>query len=64
MGDAGIEDLMRDVEGNLQKVQEKFRLELDDQEAMTFICGIVDTSVSMIMPNILEWFHKMATKRK
>jgi len=60
MGDANIPDLSGDVEKNLLKVQEKFRLDLGDEEAEAFILTIIDESVSALFPQIAERIHKWA----
>jgi len=60
MGDANIPDLSGDVDKNLLKVQEKFRLDLGDEEAEAFILSIIDESVSALFPQIAERIHKWA----
>ena len=60
MGDANIPDLSSDVEKNLYKVQEKFRLDLSDTEADGYIQALIDQSVSALFPQVLEKIHKWA----
>jgi len=60
MGDANIPDLSSDVEKNLLKVQEKFRLDLTDTEADSYILALIDQSVSALFPQMMEKIHKWA----
>lgn len=60
MADAGIPHLMDDVEKNLLKVQEKFRLDLNDEDAAAYLLTLVDESVSALFPQIMEKMHKWA----
>jgi len=60
MGGAGIPDLMDDVDKNLFKVQERFRLDLNDEEANFYLLSLVDESVSALFPQLVEKIHKWA----
>jgi phosphatidylinositol 3-kinase len=60
MGDAGIKDLAGDVEKNLIKVQEKFRLDLSDEEADKFILSLIDESMNAFFPKVIDQAHKWA----
>lgn len=60
MGDANIPDLSLDVEKNLLKTQEKFRLDLTDEEAEGYILGLIDESISALFPQVVEKIHKWA----
>jgi phosphatidylinositol 3-kinase len=60
MGDANIPDLSQDLEKNLAKTQEKFRLDLSDEEAETHILALIDQSVSALFPQMMEKIHKWA----
>ena len=60
MGDANIPHLMDDVEKNLLKVQEKFRLDLNDEDAAAYLLTLVDESVSALFPQLVEKIHKWA----
>ncbi|DBA04605.1 TPA: hypothetical protein N0F65_012188 [Lagenidium giganteum] len=62
MADAGIEELSNDPETTLQKVQEKFRLDLTDEQAEQFFLGLINDSVTALFPVLMEYIHKMATK--
>jgi len=41
-------------------VQDKFVLHLTDEEAVAYLQGLIDESVSAIMAVLVEQFHKMA----
>jgi len=60
MSDANIPDLARDVEKNLLKVQEKFRLDLSDDEADHYIINMIDDSVNAFFPKFIDQAHKWA----
>eukprot|EP00462_Mataza_sp_D1_P020946 CAMPEP_0175147654 /NCGR_PEP_ID=MMETSP0087-20121206/16121_1 /TAXON_ID=136419 /ORGANISM="Unknown Unknown, Strain D1" /LENGTH=820 /DNA_ID=CAMNT_0016432885 /DNA_START=12 /DNA_END=2474 /DNA_ORIENTATION=+ len=60
MGDAGIPDLMDDVNKNLLKVQKNFRLDLDDERADFILLGLLDESVSALFPQVVDKLHKWA----
>jgi phosphatidylinositol 3-kinase len=60
MGDSDIPDLCLDLDKNLLKVQEKFRLDLNDEQAERFLLSLVDESVSALFPQIVEKIHKWA----
>jgi phosphatidylinositol 3-kinase len=66
MGDAGIEDIS--VKSNLPKVllkvEEKFRLDLSDEQAEQFFLGLINESLNAIAPRIMEIMHKIAVARR
>jgi phosphatidylinositol 3-kinase len=62
MADAGIEELSNDPETTLQKVQEKFRLDLTDEMAEQFFLGLITDSVTALFPVLMEYIHKLATR--
>uniref|UniRef100_K3X9V2 phosphatidylinositol 3-kinase n=1 Tax=Globisporangium ultimum (strain ATCC 200006 / CBS 805.95 / DAOM BR144) TaxID=431595 RepID=K3X9V2_GLOUD len=64
MADAGIEELSNDPETTLQKVQEKFRLDLTDEQAEHFFLGLITDSVTALFPVLMEYIHKIATRLK
>lgn len=64
MADAGIEELSMDPETTLQKVQEKFRLDLTDEQAEHFFLGLITDSVTALFPVLMEYIHKIATRLK
>lgn len=62
MSDAGIEELSNDPETTLQKVQEKFRLDLTDEMAEQYFLGLITDSVTALFPVLMEYIHKLATR--
>lgn len=60
MQDANIPDLSTDVDKKLMMVQEKFRLDLEDDEAGAYILSLIDQSVSALFPQVMERIHKWA----
>lgn len=61
MLDAGINDL---GPPELLIVQEKFHLELNDEEAERFFQNMVDQCVSAILPEMFEIAHRFAVALK
>jgi len=60
MGDANIPNLSADLDKSLLKVQEKFRLDLEDEKADEFLLTLIDESVSALFPQLMEKIHKWA----
>lgn len=60
MRGAGIEDLSVDPDTTLAKLQEKFKLDISDEEAEHSFLQLVDESVSALFPAIFEQLHKIA----
>lgn len=61
MADGSIEELSNDPATTLQKVQEKFRLDLTDEQAEQFFLGLINDSVTALFPVLVEYIHKLAT---
>ena len=68
MSDAGIEDLSNhptaDAEGVIAKVEERFRLELSDEQAEAYFLGLVNECLSAIAPRVMDVFHQIAVSRR
>jgi len=60
MGDANIPDLSRDVEKNLLKTQDKFRLDLTDEQAEAFIVNMIDEASTAFFPKVIDKAHNWA----
>lgn len=63
MADANIPDLSRGVVDpmkNVMRVQDKFKLELNDVEAIAFMQNVIDESEKALFPQITETFHRVA----
>ncbi|KXG24803.1 hypothetical protein SORBI_3007G088100 [Sorghum bicolor] len=56
---SGIPDISADESGGL-KLQEKFRLDLDDEEAIHFFQDLINESVSALFPQMVETIHRWA----
>lgn len=44
----------------LAKVQEKFKLQLNDEQAGNYILELIDSSVNALFPKLVERIHGMA----
>lgn len=42
------------------QLQEKFRLDLDDEEAVQFFQSLINDSVSALFPQMVETIHRWA----
>ncbi|KAK6643525.1 Phosphatidylinositol 3-kinase catalytic subunit type 3 [Polyplax serrata] len=60
MVDASVPDIALEPDKAVKKVQDKFRLDLTDEEAVTYMQNLLDLSVSAVMPALVEHFHKLA----
>ena len=62
MGDAGIQDISKrsDLPKVLMKVEEKFRLDLSDEQAEQFFLGLINESLYSLAPRLMEVAHKFA----
>ena len=62
MVDAGIKDLAADPPLVLAKVEEKFRLDLNLEQAELFFLSLVNDALNAFLPEILERVHKLAIR--
>lgn len=62
MGDAGIKDisLRSDLSKVILKVEEKFRLDLTDEQAEGFFIGLINESLHSLAPKVMELAHQIA----
>jgi phosphatidylinositol 3-kinase len=64
MSDAGIEDLSNHSIGDaievISKVEERFRLDLTDEQAETFFIGLINDSQAALAPRVMEKFHQFS----
>ncbi|KAJ7556484.1 hypothetical protein O6H91_05G085500 [Diphasiastrum complanatum] len=60
MAGANIPDIASDPEKGILKLQEKFRLDLDDEEAVQFFQSLINDSVSALFPQMVETIHRWA----
>lgn len=59
MIDANIPDIALEPDKTVKKVQDKFRLDLNDEEAVHYIQSLIDVSVNAVMPVLVEQIHRM-----
>lgn len=68
MSDAGIEDLSNnpsaDVDGVIARVEERFRLDLNDEQAERYFTGLINDCLSAIAPRVMEIFHSFSVARR
>ena len=68
MGDAGIEDLSSnpsaDVDGVIARVEERFRLDLNDEQAERYFTGLINDCLAAIAPRVMEIFHSFSVARR
>lgn len=62
MKDAGIEHL--EEETAISKFQDRFRLDLGDEDAERFFLSLINESLNALVPVVLERFHKIAVWMK
>ena len=68
MKDAKIEDLSNnpsaDADGIILKVEERFHLDLTDEQAESYFLGLINESLVALLPRLNEYFHQIATARR
>jgi len=67
MMDAGIPDLSGEhasPEVALQRVEENFRLDLDDEEAAVHFTNLINQSMFAMAPRVMEVLHQVAVARR
>jgi phosphatidylinositol 3-kinase len=60
MVDASVPDIALEPDKTVKKVQDKFRLELSDEEAVQYMQNMIDISATAVMAAIVERIHKLA----
>ncbi|XP_019862704.1 PREDICTED: phosphatidylinositol 3-kinase catalytic subunit type 3-like [Amphimedon queenslandica] len=60
MLDSGVPDIALEPDKTVQKVEDKFRLDLSDEEAVKYLQGLIDLSIRAIFPELFEKIHKIA----
>lgn len=60
MAGANIPDIASDPEKGILKLQQKFRLDLDDEAAVQFFQTLINESVSALFPQMVETIHRWA----
>ncbi len=64
MADANIPHMASDPEKSILRVQDKFKLELTDEEAEQYILGVVDMSLTAFFSTINDRLHTFAISWK
>jgi len=59
MVDANVPDIALEPDKTVQKVQDKFKLELNDEQAVHHITEQVEQSIRSFMPVVVDQLHKM-----
>ena len=59
MIDANIPDIALEPDKTVKKVQDKFRLDLNDEEAVHYIQSLIDISVTAVMATLVEQIHRI-----
>ncbi|XP_043930366.1 phosphatidylinositol 3-kinase catalytic subunit type 3 [Protopterus annectens] len=60
MVDANIPDIALEPDKTVKKVQDKFRLDLSDEEAVHYMQSLIDESVNALFAAMVEQIHKFA----
>lgn len=60
MVDASVPDIALEPDKTVKKVQDKFRLDLNDEEAVQYMQSLIDVSATAVMAAIVERIHKLA----
>ncbi|MGH0126328.1 UNVERIFIED_CONTAM: hypothetical protein FKN15_031551 [Acipenser sinensis] len=64
MVDANIPDIALEPDKTVKKVQDKFRLDLSDEEAVHYMQSLIDESVGALFAAVVEQIHKFAQESK
>jgi len=60
MVDANVPDIALEPDKTVRKVQDKFRLDLSEEEAVQYMQNLIDVSATAIMAAVVERFHQLA----
>lgn len=60
MVDASVPDIALEPDKAVRKVQDKLRLDISDEEAIHYLQGLIDVSVTAVMAAFVEQLHKFA----
>ncbi|XP_077989101.1 phosphatidylinositol 3-kinase catalytic subunit type 3-like [Glandiceps talaboti] len=60
MVDANVPDIALEPDKTVKKVQDKFRLDLSDEEAVLYMQTLIDVSAGAVFAAVVEQFHKFA----
>ncbi|CAF1354755.1 unnamed protein product [Rotaria sp. Silwood1] len=57
MLDANIPDIALERDKTVKKLLEKFRLDLDDEKAISYLKDLIDSSIGAIVPQFYDYLH-------
>ncbi|XP_038078977.1 phosphatidylinositol 3-kinase catalytic subunit type 3-like [Patiria miniata] len=60
MVDANVPDIALEPDKTVKKLQDKFRLDLTDEEAVQYMQNLIDVSVGAVFAAVVEQIHKFA----
>ena len=60
MVDASIPDIALESDKAVKKIEDKFCIDLNDEEAVVHIQKLIDVSIGAVMPILVEQIHKVA----
>lgn len=60
MLEANIPDIALEPDKTVGKVHDKFKLELNDEQAIQFLHFVIDNSIKAFFPVVIEKFHSLA----
>ena len=60
MVDASVPDIALEPDKAVKKVEENLKLGLTDEEAVQHLQGLLDLSITAVMPALVEQIHKLA----
>jgi len=60
MVDANVPDIALEPDKTVKKVQDKFRLDLNEEEAVQYMQNLIDVSATAIMAAMVERLHQLA----
>lgn len=53
-------DIALEPDKTVRKVEDKFRLDLTDEEAVSYMQSLIDDSVNAVVAAVVEQLHKFA----
>eukprot|EP00045_Choanoeca_perplexa_P007693 m.70739 g.70739 ORF g.70739 m.70739 type:complete len:100 (+) comp14174_c0_seq4:2411-2710(+) len=60
MLDSNVQDIAFNREKAVAKVHDKFKLELDDEQAVKYFKDLLETSIQALFPRLVEAAHTIA----
>ena len=60
MRDANLPSIQQDPEQSIIKIQDKFRLDLNEKDAIDYFDQLITESATALFPQVLETIHRFA----